>query len=57
MTVYYDPTAGWLDTPGGLGKFVYYDSTTGTVYVEMDCSYIVAYPAEQCFILRLGGAL
>jgi len=52
MTVYYDPTAGWLDTPGGLGKFVYYDSTTSTVYVEMDCSYIVAYPAEQCFIVK-----
>lgn len=46
----YDPTAGYIDTPGGIGKFVQFDGNHGVVTVEMDNSYLVFFPAESCFI-------
>jgi hypothetical protein len=46
-----DPTAGFVTTPFGVGKYVGYDPTTGTVIVEMDYSFLVEIPGEQCYPL------
>ncbi len=46
----YDPTAGYIETPGGLGRFVEFDGNAGVVVVEMDNQYLVFYPAESCFV-------
>lgn len=46
----FDPTAGMIETPGGIGKFVEFDGNVGVVTVEMDNQYLVFYPAENCFI-------
>jgi hypothetical protein len=48
--VIFDPTAGMIETPGGIGKFVEFDGNAGVVTVEMDNRYLVFYPAENCFI-------
>jgi len=48
--VIFDPTAGMIETPGGIGKFVEFDGNVGVVTVEMDNRYLVFYPAENCFI-------
>jgi hypothetical protein len=48
--VIFDPTAGFVETPGGVGKFVEYDGNVGVVAVEMDNQYLVFYPAGDCFI-------
>lgn len=45
-----DITASYIETPGGLGKFVEYDNIKHTVTVELDYKYLVEYPAEKCFI-------
>jgi len=50
MAIVYDPTAGYIETPGGMGKFVEYDGNCGVVTVEMDNQYLVFYPAENCYI-------
>jgi hypothetical protein len=39
-----------IDTPGGPGRFLEYDSNTGLVMVEMDSMYCVVYPADECFV-------
>lgn len=48
----YDETADYVDTPGGLGKFVEFDGKTGVVTVEMDNQYLVFYPGDSCYILE-----
>lgn len=45
-----DVTAGWIETPGGPGKFVDFDPTAGTVTVEHDYRYLVEYPAGVCYV-------
>ena len=50
MAIVYDPTAGYIETPGGMGKFVEYVGNCGVVTVEMDYQYLVLYPAENCYI-------
>lgn len=47
----YDPTAGYIETPGGVGRFVEYDGATQTVMVEMDNMFLVQYPATVCFLV------
>lgn len=46
----YDPTAGMVETPGGIGKFVQFDGSHGVVTVEMDNQRLVFFPAETCFV-------
>lgn len=46
----FDPTAGMIETPGGIGKFVEFDGKSGVVTVEMDNSYLVFFPAESCYV-------
>ena len=48
----YDHTAYMIETPGGPGRFVEFDGVAKMVVVEMDHSNLVAYPAEECFIIR-----
>ena len=50
MAIVYDPTAGYIETPGGIGKFVEFDGKNGVVTAEMDNEYLVFYPAEICYI-------
>ena len=49
--MYLDPTTAFIATPCGVGKYVGYDPTTGTVIVEMDYSLLVELPGEQCYPL------
>jgi hypothetical protein len=49
--MYLDPTAAFIATPCGVGKYVQYEPHTGTVIVEMDYSYLVEIPGEQCYPL------
>jgi hypothetical protein len=44
----YDPTAGYILTPAGPGKFVGYKN--GIVTVEMDYMYLVAFDGNKCYI-------
>ena len=46
----YDITAGEIETPAGIGKFVGYDSARQKVTVELDHTYIVEFDADKCFI-------
>ena len=46
----YDETAGMIDTPGGPGRFIEFDGTTGTVIAEMDNECMVIFPGELCFL-------
>ena len=46
----YDSTAGMIETPGGIGRFVEFDGNNGVVTAEMDNRYLVFYPAEDCYI-------
>lgn len=48
--VYVDPTAGWIKTPGGIGRFVSFDPARKTVAVEMDYMYLVEYDAAECYL-------
>lgn len=48
----YDADAGYIETPGGPGRFIEYDGTTKTVTVEMDNWCRVIYPASLCFIAK-----
>ncbi len=50
MAIVYDPTAGMIETPGGMGKFVEYDGNCGVVTVEMDNGCLFFYPAELCYV-------
>lgn len=43
---------GYIATPGGVGKFVEFDPTTGEVTVLMDYTYLVVFPGDQCFPLK-----
>ncbi|MDI6840461.1 MAG: hypothetical protein QMD71_06420 [bacterium] len=46
----YDITAGSVQTPQGIGKFVEFIGHTGKVLVEMDYSYIVEFDAGEVYI-------
>jgi len=48
--LYVDPTAGWIRTPGGIGRFVRFDPVRKTVIVEMDYAYLVEYDAAECYV-------
>lgn len=48
--MYVDPTAGWIKTPGGVGKFVSFDPMKKVVLVEMDYAYLVEYDASECYL-------
>ena len=48
--MFIDPTAGWIKTPGGVGKFVSFDPVRKTVTVEMDYAYLVEYDAAECYV-------
>lgn len=48
----YDPTAGMVETPAGVGRYVEFDGKSGVVTVEMDNSYLAFFPGEDCFIKR-----
>jgi hypothetical protein len=52
LTGRFDPSAAFVETPVGLGQYVDYDATTNTVCVEMDFRYLVAVPADQCWLAR-----
>jgi hypothetical protein len=46
-----DITANYIETPGGLGKFVEYDDVKHTVTMELDYKYLVEYPIEKCIFI------
>jgi hypothetical protein len=46
----YDPTAGMVDTPAGLAKYVAFDPVRQIVTVEQDFTHLVDYPADRCFV-------
>jgi ABC-type transport system substrate-binding protein len=48
--VNYDPTAGWVKTHVGTGKYVEYNGNTQRVTVEMDYGYLVELDGKGCFI-------
>ena len=48
----YDHTAYMIETPDGLGRFVEYDGVAKMAIVEMDHSWLVAYPAEESYIIQ-----
>lgn len=48
--MFIDPTAGWIKTPGGVGKFVSFDPMKKVVLVEMDYAYLVEYDAAECYV-------
>jgi len=52
MMVCVDPTAGWIETPDGWGRFYDYDNLVGYVWVVMGQvhTYLACYPADECYI-------
>ena len=48
----YDPTAGYIETPDGVGRFIEFDGCNKTVTVEMDNMYLVQYPAKDCYLFE-----
>ncbi len=46
----YDSTAGYIETPGGMGKFIEFDGNTKTVTVELDYSCRAIFPADTCYV-------
>lgn len=54
LAAMFDDTAAVIETPGGPGRFVEFDPGTGQVTVEVDHSYLVTYPADQCFLMGGG---
>lgn len=45
----FDPTAGYIDTPGGIGKFIEYDGKNGVVTVRLN-NRLVMFPGSECYI-------
>jgi hypothetical protein len=41
----------YVETPSGIGRFVYYDHVNQIVVVEMDYSYLVKFPADKCYVI------
>lgn len=52
ISIKVDPTAGYVETPAGEGRFVYYDGNTHRVTVEIDNRYLVEYPADKVFVRK-----
>ena len=48
----YDVTAGDVETPLGVGKYIAYDKHEQKVTVEMDHRYIVVFNAKDCVIRK-----
>lgn len=46
----YDVTAGNVETPLGIGKFVEYIPYKEVVIVEMDSNYLVEFDAKEVYI-------
>jgi hypothetical protein len=46
----YDYTAGNVQTPVGVGKFVEFEGCTGKVLVEFDYSYVAWFDGEEVYI-------
>lgn len=46
----YDPSAGKVSTPHGVGLFIEYLGSTEQVVVELDYNHIVAVPAQEVYI-------
>ena len=44
-----DLTTGFIETPGGVGRYVGFNPTSGKVTVEMDCQYLVDYDGGKCY--------
>jgi len=45
----YDMTSGYIETPGGIGKFVEYDPHSKKVTVELDYDCLVELDASECY--------
>jgi hypothetical protein len=56
-SVIFDNTADYIETPGGMGKFIEYDGATKTVTVELDYSCRAIYPANVCYVKESDGNL
>ena len=41
----------YIETPSGIGRFVYYDSIRSVVVVEMGYRYLVEFPASACYVI------
>jgi hypothetical protein len=46
----YDVTAGNVETPLGMGKFVEYIPHRGVVVVKMDNNYLMEFDAKEVYI-------
>ena len=44
----FDPTAGYIDTPGGIGKFIEYDGKNGVVTVRLN-NRLVMFPKRMLY--------
>ena len=53
----YDPTAGYIETPGGIGKFIEFDSNAKTVLVECNNEYLALYPVFNSMYAPLSNIL
>lgn len=45
----YDATAGMVETPAGIGRFVEFDRNCGVVTVEINQCFMF-FPAETCYV-------
>ena len=48
----YDPTAGQVMTPLGMGKFVNFDGVTGECVIEMGYKRLVSFDASKCHAIN-----
>lgn len=57
MAIAFDNTADYIETPGGMGKFIEFDGNTKTVTVELDFSCRAIYSADVCYVkgVNMGG--
>lgn len=57
LKIKYDPAAGEIDTPGGVGKYIKFHrfGDSGVVEVEMDCMYAVEFDGSKCYVEGAGG--
>jgi len=45
----YDPTAGMVETPAGVGRYLNFDANTGKVLVEMNYEDLVEFDGSECY--------
>ena len=50
MDNFYDPTAGNVITPEGVGKYIRHDTATGMVQIEFDYAYRKWFDVSQCYL-------